>query len=49
MRKFLGLSQKELAAKMGVDPTSIHDWEAGEHKPTKMSLKIIERFFRYSL
>ncbi len=44
-RKSLGLTQKQLAKILGVDPTSIRDWECGVHKPVKKSLKIIQKFF----
>ncbi len=46
-RKHLELTQKQLAMIMGVDPTSIRDWECGIHKPTRNSLKVIEKLFFY--
>jgi ribosome-binding protein aMBF1 (putative translation factor) len=40
-RKALGLSQRKMAAKLGVDPATIMGWEAGRHKPTGKSLDLI--------
>jgi len=45
IRRSLGLSQNETAKIIGVDPSSISDWEQGTHKPKGKSLEIIERFF----
>ncbi len=33
-RRALGITQKELARKLGVDPTTLGRWERGEKKPT---------------
>jgi transcriptional regulator with XRE-family HTH domain len=33
-RRALGLSQRKMAAKLGVDPTTLMGWEAGRHQPT---------------
>ena len=43
-RKHLGLPQKQLAMIMGVDPSSVRDWECGIHKPFKKSLEKIKTF-----
>jgi transcriptional regulator with XRE-family HTH domain len=40
-RKVLGVSQKELAQKLGVDPSTLARWERDEGKPSKSSLKEI--------
>lgn len=40
-RKALGLSQRKMAAKLGVDPATIMGWEAGKHQPTGKSLELI--------
>jgi transcriptional regulator with XRE-family HTH domain len=40
-RKVLGLSQKELAASLGVNPTTVRGWEAGRHKPIKRYSEMI--------
>jgi DNA-binding XRE family transcriptional regulator len=45
VRKFLGLSQKELAAMIGVDPSTIHNWEFEKHKLTRRASEIIMKFF----
>ena len=34
-RQIHGLSQKELAWQLGIDPSSIRRWEKGKHKPTE--------------
>jgi len=44
-RRVLGISQKELAQKLGVDPTTLARWERGKSKPMESSLKAINRFF----
>lgn len=33
-RRALGLSQRTLASRLGVDPAIIQGWEAGKHEPT---------------
>ena len=45
-RKTLGLSQEKLAKKLGVDESTLADWEAEKHRPTRRSLKLIEAFFK---
>jgi transcriptional regulator with XRE-family HTH domain len=42
-RKVLGLSQRKMAAKLGVDPATLMGWEAGRHQPTGKSLDLIWR------
>ena len=42
-RRALGLSQRKMAAKLGVDPTTHMGWEAGRHQPTWKSLDRIAR------
>ena len=42
-RRTLGLSQRKLAEKLGVDPGTLQGWEAGRHQPTGKSLEIIGR------
>ena len=42
-RRVLGLSQRKMAEKLGVDPATIQDWEAGRHRPIKRSLEMIGR------
>jgi transcriptional regulator with XRE-family HTH domain len=38
-RKLLGLSQKELAHRVGVDPCTVQSWAKGRHKPTGKHLQ----------
>lgn len=33
-RKMLGISQKEFAQRLGIDPTTLGHWERDEKKPT---------------
>jgi transcriptional regulator with XRE-family HTH domain len=42
-RRALGLSQRKMAKKLGVDPATLMGWEAGRHKPTGKSLDAIAR------
>jgi transcriptional regulator with XRE-family HTH domain len=43
-RRERGLTQREMAERMGVDPSTLRDWEAGEHQPTNGSLEVIGKF-----
>ncbi len=45
LRKRLGLTQKELAAKVKVDAITVSRWERGEQHPT---LKVLRRLNRLS-
>lgn len=42
-RRVLGLSQRKMAEKLGVDPGTMQSWEAGKHQPTGKSLDMIGR------
>jgi transcriptional regulator with XRE-family HTH domain len=42
-RRVLGLSQRKMAGKVGVDPSTLMGWEAGRHQPTGKSLDLIGR------
>ena len=42
-RRRLGLSQRKMAEKLGVDPATVMGWEAGRHQPTGKSLDLIGR------
>ena len=46
LRKALGLSQIELAAKLGMHPASICRWESGKQRPTRRVLKQLQRLER---
>ena len=41
----LGLSQRRLAAKLGIDPATIAGWEEGRHKPVNIYRKLLEESF----
>jgi DNA-binding transcriptional regulator YiaG len=43
VRRGLGLSQRKMSAKLGVDPATLMGWEAGRHQPTGRSLELIGR------
>ena len=43
-RKTLGLSQKQLAGRLGVDPGTLSRWETGIQDPKGKHLGIIQRF-----
>jgi transcriptional regulator with XRE-family HTH domain len=45
-RTALGLSQRKMAGKLGVDPATLMGWEAGRHQPTGKSLGLIGEFFK---
>jgi transcriptional regulator with XRE-family HTH domain len=40
-RRELGLTQRKMAARLGVDPGTLRDWEAGSHRPTQRSRNLI--------
>lgn len=42
IRQQLGLSQEELAQKLGVSFTSVNRWENGQTKPSKLAKKQID-------
>ena len=39
LREAKGLSQKELAEALGVDPSSVCYWESGKNEPTIFNLR----------
>jgi transcriptional regulator with XRE-family HTH domain len=43
-RKIQGLSQKEMAKRLGVDPSTLARRERGERKPSGMFLSRVQRF-----
>ena len=45
-RRALGLSQRKMAVKLGVDPATLMGWEAGRHHPTERSLDLIGSVLR---
>jgi transcriptional regulator with XRE-family HTH domain len=46
-RRLLGLSQKDLARLIGVDPCTIRSWEKDRHKPNKELLGILAAYFAH--
>ena len=43
-RESFGLTQKQLAENVGVDQTTIREWEDDQHKPMKRSLEKVKDF-----
>jgi transcriptional regulator with XRE-family HTH domain len=41
----MGLSQRKLAAKLGIDPGTVGGWESGRHKPVKRRCGLISELF----
>jgi transcriptional regulator with XRE-family HTH domain len=41
-RRLRGLTQKELARRLGVDRSTIASWEQGEHRPTERLLQRLD-------
>ena len=49
LRKREGLSQEELAEKLGVTRQAVHKWETEQSMPNIETLKVLSRFFEVSL
>src|SRR5688572_6889430 len=45
LRKRLGLSQEELAARLGLSFATINRWEAGRSKPQRVQLATFEKLW----
>ena len=45
LRIGLGMTQKEMAEKIGVAEFTVRRWESGISKPSPMALKVIEALF----
>jgi transcriptional regulator with XRE-family HTH domain len=41
-RKVRGLTQRELAAELGLNPSTIRGWECGAHEPSRKMMKLID-------
>ena len=48
IREKLGLTQEEIAHKLGVSWGTIARWEAGKSKPSKLARKAIENLLKES-
>ncbi|MCB0833545.1 MAG: helix-turn-helix transcriptional regulator [Bacteroidetes bacterium] len=46
LRERLGITQEQLASKLGVTFTSVNRWENGRTKPSPLALKRIEELLR---
>jgi transcriptional regulator with XRE-family HTH domain len=44
-RMRMGLSQKKLAEKFGIDPGTIMNWEREKHKPAKAYCELLDQIF----
>jgi len=44
-RRFLGVTQKELARRLGIDPTTLGQWEKDKSRPSKKQLKKLDNLF----
>jgi transcriptional regulator with XRE-family HTH domain len=43
-RRRLGISHADLARRLGVDPTTVLDWEIGRHRPSRRYRQSIDEF-----
>lgn len=43
IRKYLNLTQEQLAEKIGVAFSTVNRWEKGHYKPSKLALKEISK------
>lgn len=43
LRKDLGDTQEQFAARLGVSVRSVAGWEAGTNRPSPMALKLLEQ------
>lgn len=46
LRKKLGLTQKEFAARLKVDAITISRWERNEQRPSKLAHRQLERLLK---
>lgn len=45
VRRTRGLTQKQFAAELGVDPSTIQEWETGQHQPSRKKWQLIAKIF----
>lgn len=48
LRKRLGLTQKELAARVRVDAITVSRWERGEQRPSKLAQRQLKRLANHA-
>lgn len=46
LRKRLGMTLEEMAQELGVSLQTVHLWEKGEVKPSRMAMKLLVPFFK---
>jgi len=46
LRKKLDITQKELAARIGVDTLTIGRWERGERRPSQLAVRQLNRLVK---
>jgi hypothetical protein len=42
-----GQSQRKIAKKRGIEPDTLHEWEAGRHHPIREKLDLIGKAFQF--
>jgi len=47
MRRCIGLCREELAEQLGVDETTLRDWEHGKRRPIKRNLEKLDALFSF--
>lgn len=40
-RRICGMSQREMAERLGIDPSTLQGWESGKHQPSRKMLQMI--------
>lgn len=49
LRESAGLTQLELANKLGVTPSAVYSWERGRNEPRASQLRVMARLFNVSM
>ena len=45
IRRTRGMSQREMAERLGIDPGTLQGWESGKHQPSKKMMQIVTTAF----
>ncbi len=45
VRRARGLTQKQLATELGINPSTIQEWETGQHQPSRKKRELIAKVF----